>query len=135
MHAGKEAVWRAVWICRMLEQLGRPCMRPTTIYGDNQAALALVKNPEYHARTKYIDVAAHYIRELEEDQIVVTKYVATADMAAACLTKPLRDPKHRQNVQLLGLDGHWASRSVEWRPNAMVVRHHVLRHVRHQEDC
>jgi len=30
---------------------------------DNQAAIALTKNPEYHARTKHIDIQYHFIRE------------------------------------------------------------------------
>ena len=85
-YAGKEAVW----IRRFLQQLGQEPLGPTTIYGDNQGAIALVRNPEFHARTKHIDVNAHHIRELAEDQAVTVQYTPTDQMLADCLTKPLK---------------------------------------------
>jgi hypothetical protein len=102
-YAGKEAVW----IRNLLEQLGFIQEQPTTIYGDNQGALALTENPEFHARTKHIDVSAHYIRELIEDQIVKLEYKPTNEMLADCLTKPLKAAQHQQIVKGIGLQ--------EWR--------------------
>jgi hypothetical protein len=100
-HAGKEAVW----IRSMLEQLHRfeQVSKPTTIYGDNQGALALVQNPEFHARTKHIDVSAHYVRELSEDQKISLQYIQTGEMLADMLTKPLKKVRHAKNVEQVGL--------------------------------
>ena len=36
--------------------------KPIVIYTDNTGAIALAKNPEYHARTKYIVVRYHFLR-------------------------------------------------------------------------
>ena len=102
-YAGKEAVW----IRNLLQQLKQQQQEPTILYGDNQGAIALVKNPEFHARTKHIDVSAHYIRELEEDQVVKVQYKATDEMLADCLTKPLKTVQHQQNVEAMGIQ--------EWR--------------------
>jgi hypothetical protein len=98
-YAGKEAVW----IRNLLEQLGATQDQPTTIYGDNQGALALAKNPEFHARTKHIDVSAHYIRELAEDHVIKLEYKPTSEMLADCLTKPLKAAQHQENVKGIGI--------------------------------
>ena len=98
-YASKEAVW----IRRFLEQLGYGQQEPITIYGDSQSAIALVRNPEFHARTKHIDVAIHYIRELVEDQKINLQYIQTEKMLANMLTKPLKKVRHIKNVDEVGL--------------------------------
>ena len=100
-YAGKEAVW----LRALLAQLGfiEYLQGPTLVYGDNQGAIALVKNPEFHARTKHIDVSAHYIRELVEDRMVKLEYIETERMLADVLTKLLKRVKHQRNVRQLGL--------------------------------
>ncbi|KAI1000057.1 hypothetical protein K3495_g8141 [Podosphaera aphanis] len=58
----------AVWIAELLYQVGYTsrveCLK---IYCDNKAAIELTKNPVFHAKTKHIDLAAHYVRELISD--------------------------------------------------------------------
>ena len=49
------------------------------------------------------DVAAHYIRELAEDQKVKVQYIPTDQMLADCLTKPLKVVQHQQLVKGMGL--------------------------------
>jgi hypothetical protein len=89
-HALAYASKGAVWIRSLLGQLRFTQDQPTTIYRDNHGALALYENPEFHARTKHIDVSAHYIRELTEDHIVKPEYKTTDEMLADCLTKSLK---------------------------------------------
>ena len=57
--------------------------------GDNQGALALVKNPHLHEWSKHIDICYHYIRNLAEKKRLEIKYVPTAEMSANRFTKPL----------------------------------------------
>jgi hypothetical protein len=53
---------QAVWLRRLFIELGQDKFlsknpgRSVLLYGDNQGALALVENPENHARTKHINV-------------------------------------------------------------------------------
>jgi len=98
-YASKEAVW----IRRFLEQLGYRQQEPITIYGDSQSAIASVRNPEFHTRTKHIDVAIHYIRELVEDSLVDIQYISTKEMLADVLTKPLLKQRHTKLIRPIKL--------------------------------
>ncbi|KAL4089167.1 hypothetical protein QTP88_024231 [Uroleucon formosanum] len=49
----------------------------------------IVKNPEFHKRTKHIDVRYHFIREKYEDGQFQLQYIGTEDQIADILTKPL----------------------------------------------
>lgn len=60
---------------------------------DNQSAIRLIKNPEFHKRTKHIDVRYHYIREKFEEQLFQVEFVSTVDQSADIFTKAL--PKER----------------------------------------
>ncbi|UYV73155.1 hypothetical protein LAZ67_10001980 [Cordylochernes scorpioides] len=82
-----------VWLRRLLKDIGIKMDRPTVLNMDNQAAIKLVQNPEFHKRTKHIDVRYHYIRTKQEDGELITRYVSTLQQTADLLTKPL-GPKH-----------------------------------------
>ena len=95
-YAGKEVVW----IRNLLQQLGQLVLEPTILYSDNQGGIALVGNPEFHARTKHIDVSIHYIKELAGDQMVNMQYIPTDQMLADCLTKPLKTIQHLSLIHI-----------------------------------
>ena len=76
---------------------------PIQLLGDNKASLALVKNPEYHQRTKHIDIQYHYIRQVYEDGLIGLDFVPTAGQAADILNKPLAPQAYQRGRQLLGL--------------------------------
>jgi len=59
---------------------------------DNQACLALVKNPEAIGRTKHVDVAYHMVREYVARGDVTFYFLPSADMPADGLTKALPGP-------------------------------------------
>lgn len=48
-----------VWLRRLLSEMECPCEGATTVYVDNQSSIRLVQNPEFHKRTKHIDVRFH----------------------------------------------------------------------------
>jgi len=59
------------------------------LYIDNQSAIRLIKYPEFHKRTKYIDIRHHFIREKVEQGDIEVKYVPTDYQRADMLTKAL----------------------------------------------
>ena len=44
--------------------------KPVIIYEDNQSAIAMTINPQFHGRTKHIAIKYHYIREQVNDGTV-----------------------------------------------------------------
>jgi hypothetical protein len=78
-----------VWARRLLADIGFPQQVPTPLFSDNQSAIMLVQNPEFHKRTKHIDVVYHLIREFQERGDISILYVPTKLQLADILTKAL----------------------------------------------
>jgi hypothetical protein len=63
-------------------------VKPTIMFSDNQAAIALSNNHEAHQCTKHIDTKYHFVRERVEDGSVTIKFLPTNQQPADILTKP-----------------------------------------------
>jgi hypothetical protein len=98
-HATKEALWLRSFIGQIFE----PLVEPITLFSDNQSAIALAKDHQYHARTKHIDIRFHFIRWIIEEGKLRLVYCPTADMVADTLTKALPSPKVKHFAAELGL--------------------------------
>jgi hypothetical protein len=79
----------AVFLRRLLSDIGIKPTKPTTVFEDNQACIALADNPINHQRSKHIDVKYHFIRKCVENSITELKYIPSKDQLADLLTKPL----------------------------------------------
>jgi hypothetical protein len=82
------------WIAQVFRDLGLLQYigeDPNTMQmrGDNQGAIALVKNPYLHKRLKHIDISYHFIRDLAKKGKLEITYIPTADIVADGITKPL----------------------------------------------
>ncbi|KAF1332324.1 Integrase catalytic core protein, partial [Globisporangium splendens] len=85
-----EATQEAVWLKAFMRELGEDAGDGAlTVFEDNQGAIALAKNPEFHKRTKHIDIRYHFVREKVEDGQVVLEYCSTQEMLADLMTKPI----------------------------------------------
>ena len=82
-NAAKEAVWLRL----LLKELGYPAIGLTTIFADNQSAIALANNPGYHGRSKHIDIQYHYTREKVADNTIQLLYLPTIEMIADGLSQ------------------------------------------------
>lgn len=87
--AATAAACEAVWLRKLLEEIGSRCDKATAIWVDNQSAIKLAKNPEFHKRTKHIDVKFHFIREKVANREIEVKYVPTKCQRADVFTKAL----------------------------------------------
>lgn len=72
----------------MLSELQIECSS-VTVRVDNQSAIKLSNNPEFHNRSKHIDVRYHFIRDIVEKGILHINYVKSKDQLADIFTKPL----------------------------------------------
>ena len=60
-RAACSATCEAVWLRRLLGELGFPQQSKTVIHSNNQSCIAIAKNPVFHARTKHIEIQYHFV--------------------------------------------------------------------------
>jgi hypothetical protein len=99
-HAAKESIW----LRRLTGEILPPDADPMTLHCDNQAAIKLAQDDNYHARTKHIDIRYHFIRDVVERKLIALEYCPTEDMTADILTKAL--PRWKVSQHALGLGLH-----------------------------
>lgn len=87
--AASAASREAVWLARLMRDVGRQGEIKPRIFVDNQSALKLSKNPDFHKRTKHIDVHHHFIRQKYESGEIDICYVKSQNQQADILTKSL----------------------------------------------
>ena len=92
-----------IWLQCFLTEVFAHVHGPTTLYGDNQAAIALANNGNYHARTKHIDIRYHFIRFQVQEGTIKLTYCPTENMTADTLTKALPSTKAKHFAASLGL--------------------------------
>jgi hypothetical protein len=99
MHSGKEVLW----LRSLISEVFGSIKEPTTLFSDNQAAISLMHDHQYHARTKHIDVRYHWIHWVVEQGVLKLIYCPTDDMVTDILTKALPSAKVKHFAAGLGL--------------------------------
>jgi hypothetical protein len=91
-----------IWQKTLMKELGFP-QDTVVIHEDNQACLALVKNPEDHKRTKHIQVKYHVVRNYVEQKEIEFQYCPTKAQLGDMFTKALSGVRLRNNSEALGM--------------------------------
>jgi hypothetical protein len=99
--ASSQAAHEAVYLRQFLTEIGFRRDDPTPLFIDNQSAIAIARNPEFHVHTKHIEVRHHYVREKLENRIIELQYCPTADQTTDILTKALASVKHLKFIKNL----------------------------------
>jgi hypothetical protein len=99
VHATKQVLW----VRNLYQELGLPTDTPSIVQSDNQAAIAISHHPEFHARTKHIDIDMHFLRDHVKDGTIDTVYVPTESNLADIFTKPLPKPSHCKFTEAIGV--------------------------------
>ncbi|KAL0300303.1 UNVERIFIED_CONTAM: Retrovirus-related Pol polyprotein from transposon RE2 [Sesamum angustifolium] len=94
---------QAIWLRRILEDIGEKQEEPTTIYCDNKSAIAITKNPVQHSRTKHIGIKYHSLREATTRGEIELKYCSTEEQLADIFTKALPRNKFEELRMKIGV--------------------------------
>lgn len=86
--AASEAARESVWLSRLFAEVS-PLDNIPILFVDNQSAIKLAKNHEFHKRTKHIEVRYHFIRKELQDGRLNIQHVSSDQQLADILTKPL----------------------------------------------
>ena len=92
-----------LWLHSLISQLFGITLNATTLFSDNQSAIALTKEHQYHAQTKHINVRYHFIHWIIEDGKLRLIYCPTEDMVADIFTKALPSTKVKHFATELSL--------------------------------
>jgi len=89
----KEATKEAIYLNNMLNYFNNILKLDYTtdsisiILVDNESAKKLAENPEFHKRSKYIDIIYHYTRDAIQNNIIKIVPIPTKDNIADIITK------------------------------------------------
>ena len=73
------------------------------LYCDSQSAIHLAKNPEFHSKTKHIQLSYHWIRHVLEEEQLSLENIHTDRNPVDMLTKILPRNKHELCRGMVGL--------------------------------
>jgi hypothetical protein len=97
-----QAIQECIYLQQFLNGLGYITTK-TEIYEDNNACIALAKNPQDKKRTRHIQIRFHWIRKQLENGVFSLVPIRTFDQLADLFTKGLHGPQLRTISQKLGL--------------------------------
>jgi hypothetical protein len=87
--AASEASKEALSLRKYLRDLGLGGTDPTSLYVDNQSAIAVAYNPEHKGRVKHVERRHFFVRECVENMQIVVPFVRTHENIADLFTKAL----------------------------------------------
>ncbi|KAL4309465.1 hypothetical protein GQ457_01G014250 [Hibiscus cannabinus] len=97
-----EACKEMLWVKNFLQELGHK-QEKYVLKCDNQSAIHLAKNSEYHYRKKHIDVRYHWIRDVLEEKQLELEKVHTDYNWSDMMTKVIPTKKFEDCCQGLSL--------------------------------
>jgi len=53
----------ALWLRQLLRDSGCQCDKAILVKVDNQSAIELIRNQEFHKRNEHIDIRYHFVRK------------------------------------------------------------------------
>jgi hypothetical protein len=100
--AACEATKTAVWLRYLLQDFSGK-EEEVPMFCDNQGAVKLVHNPEYHPKTKHIALRYHFVRRAVEEKMVNVNFVRSEDQLADIFTKALPGPAFSKMRKRIGV--------------------------------
>ena len=83
------AAQEAVWMSQLTAVLKNCPQEAAVLFEDNQSAISMTNNPQFHGRSKHVSIKYHFIRDQVEKGVVEIKYCPTKEMIADMMTKGL----------------------------------------------
>ena len=98
-----EAAREATWLRHLYGELGFIQREPILLLGDNDGSIAMAKNPQFHKRTKHVDLRWHWVRELVNDGLINIVDCRDPQQTADIFTKQVPRIKFSRHVNELGM--------------------------------
>ena len=99
--AASAAAQEAIWLNRLLEEMGFRSKKPIILYEDNKAAILFSDHPGDHRRSKHIDTRKYFLRDAVINGEIKLEYINTTEQLADGLTKALTPDHHLHGLRNL----------------------------------
>lgn len=94
---------QAIWLKRILEDMGELQDKATKIFCDSKSAIAMAKNHVFDNKTKHINIKYHFIREAEANKEIQLRYCSSEVQLADIFTKALPKGKFELLRERIGV--------------------------------
>lgn len=102
-----------VWLRQLLKDIHNPYHDRTVLSMNNQNAIKLIKNPEFHRKTKHIDIYYHFVRERHTLGDLSVKYVKSEEQLADFFTKALTKERFATLLRGIGMRNKIHAKTLE----------------------
>jgi hypothetical protein len=83
----------AIWLRRLVKELGFGDSQPTTLWCNNQSSIKITKNHVFNDKTKHFEIDWHFIRQKVENGTIKVNFISTHAQPADILIKALNRTK------------------------------------------
>lgn len=101
--AACNAAQEIIWLNRLIKDLIGKDLCDSTLFIDNQSTIKIIKNPQFHCRTKHIDIKYNFVREKFNAGLYKLKYVCSAEQEADIFTKGLSKQTFEKFKNVIGI--------------------------------
>ena len=103
IHRCMQANKTIIWLSYLLKDFTGVEQQKIPLFCDNQGAVRLAYNAEFHQRTKHVLVKYHYMRKKISDGKIDLMYVPSDDQLVNLFTKALAGPIFTKLRQQIGV--------------------------------
>ncbi|GKD70952.1 hypothetical protein Tco_1325042 [Tanacetum coccineum] len=102
-RAMNTVTFKVIWIHKILSEPNIKISLPVPKHCDNNFAIQIAANPEFHEKTKHFKIKLFFLREKVSTGVVKTLKVKSANNVADIFTKGLSVQDHNKFCDMLGL--------------------------------
>ena len=103
-YALAEAVKEIPFVIQILTFLGIPVETPVTVYVDNIGAIFMSENPSSSSRTRHMSTRYFYVMDLQNDKVIIVKFIGSAENLADICTKNVQVQVHEKHLDKVTAD-------------------------------
>ena len=92
--ANRSCCLAGIWVRNLYKDIGFNFSRPTSVYQDNQSAIAVCVSDAHHRRSRHFRIACCCLMEMYQRGIFIFKWIQSEDMTADLFTKSLKKDLH-----------------------------------------